>query len=194
MDRLVAYVGGGLVLGAGTFWWLHRDEPGALLDKLADALVTLTSSETQRLEQLEPVTQEQVRGLIAELERQGIGVYVGQTLRSSAQEKALIDAGRTAGSLKISWHQLGRAVDLYPLDASGAADRSGTNIEAIRAIATTAEQLGFRQLAFNADGSKRLITNAEGRPIWDSGHIEWRAPYGSIAEAVATEGERFGLA
>jgi hypothetical protein len=194
MDRILAYVGGGLALGAGVFWWLHRDEPGALLDKLADAVVTLTSSEADRLEQLEPVTQEQVRGLVAELERQGVGIYIGQTLRSSAQEKALVDAGRTAGSLKISWHQLGRAVDLYPLDADGKPDRTGTNLEAIRAIASTAEALGFRQLAFNADGSKHLLTNAEGRKIWDSGHVEWRAPYDSIAAAVSAEGERFGLA
>lgn len=192
--RIWTYIGGGLAVGVGLFWWLHRDEPGALLDKLADAAVTLTSSEEGRLGQLEAVTQEKVRELIADLNSQGIGVYVGQTLRSSAQEKAAIDSGHTSGSLTVSWHQLGRAVDLYPLDADGNPDRTGTNLDAIRAIATTAESVGFRQLAFNSDGSKRILHNADGAPIWDSGHVEWREPYGSIAEAVAAEGERFGLA
>jgi hypothetical protein len=124
----------------------------------------------------------------------GVGVYVGQTLRSSAQEKAAIDSGHTSGSLKVSWHQLGRAVDLYPLDDAGKPDRTGTNLDAIRAIAMTAEAIGFRQLGFNSDGSKHILHNADGAPIWDSGHVEWREPYATIAEAVAAEGERFGLA
>lgn len=193
MARVWPYVAGGLALGVGAFWWLHRDEPGELLDKLADAAVALTTTDEQRLAQLEPVTQAQVRALISELAGQGIGVKVGQTLRSSAQEKALIEAGKTSSSLKVSWHQLGRAVDLYPLDADGRPDLSGKNLVAIRAIADTAEGMGFRQLGFNADGTKRIIQSAKG-PIWDSGHIEWRAPYDSIAQAVAAEGEQFGLA
>jgi hypothetical protein len=187
-------VGLGAAAGVGVFWWLHRDEPGALLDKLADAAVQLTSSEEDRLLQLEPATQAQVRALLVELTGQGIGVYVGQTLRTSAQEKAAIDSGHTSGSLTVSWHQLGRAVDLYPLDGDGKPDRTGANLDAIRAIAMTAEAMGFRQLGFNGDGSRRIIHNAAGAPIWDSGHVEWREPYGSIAEAVAAEGERYGLA
>ena len=187
-------IGLGAAAGVGVFWWLHRDEPGALLDKLADAAVTLTSTEESRVSQLEPVTQEKVRELLAELAGQGIGVYVGQTLRTSAQEKAAIDSGHTSGTLTVSWHQLGRAVDLYPLDADGNPDRTGTNLSAIQAIANTAESMGFRQLAFNSDGTKRILHNAAGAPIWDSGHVEWREPYGTISEAVAAEGERFGLA
>jgi len=193
MERLWFYVAGGAAVGVAAFWWLHRDEPGALLDKLADAVVTLTSTDEQRLAQLEPVTQEQVRGLIAELANQGIRVKVGQTLRSSAAEKAVIESGHASANLKVSWHQLGRAVDLYPLDADGKPDLSGEDLDVVRAIAMTAQSLGFRQLGFNGDGSKRIIQGTNG-PIWDSGHIEWREPYGSIAEAVQAEGERFGLA
>jgi 3D (Asp-Asp-Asp) domain-containing protein len=194
-DRTWNYVVGGVALGVAAFWWRHRNEAGSLVDKLADAVVTLTSTDEQRLAQLEPVTQAQVRRLIDELAARGIQVKVGQTLRDSAQERALIEAGRTAGSLKVSWHQLGRAVDLYPIDPdTGKWDRDGNRVDLFLEMARTAESLGFRQLGFNADDSKRLITNANGDEIWDGGHIEWRAPYGSITEAVAAEGERFGLA
>jgi hypothetical protein len=185
---------GAAALGGGVlaFYWANKDEPGALVDQLGDALVDLTSSEESRLEQLEPVTQEQVRALISTLAGQGIAVHVGQTLRTAAQEKDAQDSGHTSASLVTSWHQIGRAVDLYPLDDAGKVDYSGTNLDAIRAIADTAESMGFRQLAFNADGSKRIIQGSKG-PIWDSGHIEWRAPYGSIAEAVAAEGANYGI-
>jgi len=184
--------GGTLAGGLVAFWWLNRDEPGALVDQLGDAVVTLTSSDESRLEELEPMTQDQVRALIANLAGQGIGVHVGQTLRTSAQEKDAIAAGHTSAALVTSWHQLGRAVDLYPLDDNGKPDLTGSNLDAIRAIASTAEGMGFRQLAFNADGSKRIIQGTKG-PIWDSGHIEWRSPYGSIAEAVAAEGANYGI-
>lgn len=195
MDARWKYVAGGLALGVGAFWWIHRDEAGSLLDKLADAAVVLTSTDEQRLSQLEPVTQEQVRGLIAELANQGIQVKVGQTLRTSAQEKAAIESGHTSANLKVSWHQLGRAVDLYPIDPdTGKWDRDGNRVDLFLSLARTAESLGFRQLGFNADDSKRLLTSANGKKIWDGGHVEWREPYGSIAEAVASEGAAFGLA
>ena len=191
--QLLLWLGAGAAAGLGVFWWRHKDEPGSLIDKVADAVVELTSSDESRLSQMQADAQAQTRALIQQLADQGISVHVGQTLRSSAQEKAEVDAGHSSATLQVSWHQLGRAVDLYPLDDNGNADYSGTNLDAIRAIANTAEQLGFRQLAFNSDGSKKIIQSSKG-PIWDSGHIEWRAPYNSISEAVAAEGADFGLA
>jgi hypothetical protein len=191
--ELLLWLGAGAAFGLGVFWWRHKDEPGSLVDKVADAVVELTSSDESRLSQMQPDAQAQTRALIQQLADQGIGVHVGQTLRTSAQEKAEVDSGHSSATLKVSWHQLGRAVDLYPLNDDGSADYSGTNLDAIRAIANTAEQLGFRQLAFNSDGSKHIIQSSKG-PIWDSGHIEWRAPYNSISEAVAAEGADYGLA
>jgi hypothetical protein len=92
---------------------------------VVDAFVVLTTTEEYRLSQLEPETQSMVRQLIQELANQGLQVQVGQTLRTTAQEKAAIDAGRSAVKT-ASWHQSGRAVDLYPIDPdSNQPDLSG---------------------------------------------------------------------
>jgi hypothetical protein len=191
--KVWSIIGAGLAAGVGIFWWVHKDDPGSLPDQIADAIVTLTTSEETRLSNMQADAQAAARSLIQDLANQGITAWVGQTLRSPAQEKAAVDSGHSAVTT-VSWHQLGRAVDLYPTYDDGSADTSGNNMDAIRAIATTAENWGFRQLAFNADGSKRIIHTATGAPIWDSGHVEFRSPYSTIAEAVAAEGAAFGLA
>ena len=168
----------------------YQDTEGdpTVLHSIGDWFVTLTSSEATRLSQLEPVTQDKVRELLSRLRDQGVIVWVGQTLRTSAQEAANIAAGKTSAGLVHSWHELGRAVDLYPT-VGGAPDYAATNLEAFRAMHAEAESMGFRSLAFNSDGSKRLLTNSKGKKIWDGGHIEWRAPYESMAQAWAAEGE-----
>jgi hypothetical protein len=42
---------------------------------------------------------------------------------------------------------------------------------------------GLRSLAYHPDGSKLLLN---GR-TWDAGHVEFRNPYGTLAEAVDAE-------
>jgi hypothetical protein len=32
------------------------------------------------------------------------------------------------------------------------------------------------------------------KKIWDGGHLEWRGPYDTIAEAVEAEGAAYGIA
>lgn len=184
-----AGIGAGLV----AWWWFGR-ERFDLVDEIGDAVVELTTSDEARLAQLEPGTQQVVRQLIADLAAAGVRVKVGQTLRTSAQEKAAIDAGRSAVK-SHSWHEIGRAVDLYPIDpATGSADLNGSNVELFRQMHDAAAALGLRGLAFNDDGSKRYIVNSAGKKIWDGGHLEWRQPYGSIAEAVSAEGAAYGIA
>jgi len=154
----------------------------------------LTSSDETRLAQLQPDAEAAFRGLIAQLAADGLSVKVGQTLRTPAQEKAAIDSGHSAVKTH-SWHEIGRAADLYPIDPdTGSADLDGVRLDLFAQMHTTAVGLGFRSIAFNADGSKHLITNSAGKLIWDGGHLEWRAPYGSIAEAVAAEGAAYGIA
>lgn len=165
-----------------------------VIDALGDWVTTLTTSEETRISQLEPETQRQVRMLITTLATEyGIDVHAGQTLRTSAQEKANVDAGKTAASLKYSWHELGRAIDIYPL-LDGEIDYDAKNLDAYRKLHEVAVNMGFRSLAFNADGTKHLITNAKGKKIWDGGHIEWRDPYDTITQAVAAEGAAYGIA
>lgn len=169
-------------------------DDGGPVDQLGDALVTLTSSDEARLAKLEPSTQEQVRGLIADLAAQGLSVKVGQTLRTPAEEKADVAAGKSSATLVHSWHEIGRAVDLYPIDpATGAPDLNGSNVDLFHTMVDAATARGFRSLAFNSDGSRRYINTTRG-PVWDGGHLEWRAPYGSIAEAIAAEGPNYGIA
>jgi hypothetical protein len=171
------------------------EDDGGVLDSIGDAIVNLTTSDEARLAKLEPTTQAQVRALLAQLAADGIGVHVGQTLRTPAEEKQAIDSGHS-GVKTHSWHELGRAVDLYPLDDSGSAilNPTETELDLFRRMHARAVEMGFRSLAFDSDGSKHLIHNNAGKAIWDGGHIEWRAPFGSIAEAVEAEGAGYGIA
>lgn len=170
------------------------DETAATFNSLGDILYNLTTTEQGRLEQLQPDVQTQLRTLLITLKEQGIDAHVGQTLRTPSEEKAVIDAGKSAVK-SHSWHELGRAVDLYPINPdTGAPDLVGARLDLFQRMHDVAASFGWHGIAFNADGSKRFITNAQGKKIWDGGHLEWRAPYGSIAEAVANEGSMFGIA
>lgn len=188
------------------WWWIvvvlllivsgTVSDDGGMLDEIGDAIVRLTTTDEARLAKLEPSTQAQVRELLQRLALEdGISIKVGQTLRTPAEEKAAIDAGRSAVKTH-SWHELGRAVDLYPLDETGSAilNPTAAQLDLFRRMHAVAVEMGFRSLAFESDGSRHYITNKSGKGIWDGGHIEWRAPFGSIAEAVEAEGAEFGIA
>lgn len=191
--RTIMLAGAGVLAGGIAWWWFGRDGSDPI-DAIGDALVSLTSTDEQRLAKLQPDVEARARELIGQLAAQGLQVKVGQTLRTPAQEKAVIDAGKSAVKTH-SWHELGRAMDLYPIDPdTGSADLDGVRVDLFRQMHETAAALGWRGIAFNSDGSKRLITNSAGKKIWDGGHLEWRAPYGSIAEAVDAEGAAYGIA
>jgi hypothetical protein len=193
-ERFTLYAAIGGAAGLGVFWWLHRDEPGDIIDQLGDAVVMLTSTDESRLSQLEDGTQAQVRGLIQDLANEGISVHVGTTLRTPAQEKAAIDAGRSAQK-KDSWHEIGRAVDLYPIDPdTGSADLKGVRDDLFQRMHALARARGFRTLAYEADGVTRHYLNTSKGKTWDGGHIEWRDPYGTLAEAIQAEGPLYGVA
>jgi hypothetical protein len=198
MDRksIGAIVAGAIVAVLFGVWFIKRETDGeSLFDSIGDFIAELTTSEEGRLQKLQPEAQAMFRALINSLEAdEGIKVHVGQTLRTPAQEKAVIDAGRSAVKTH-SWHELGRAVDLYPINPdTGKADLDGVRVDLFLRMHEKAAALGFRGIAFNADGSKRFITNNAGKKIWDGGHLEWRGPYDTIAEAVEAEGAAYGIA
>lgn len=182
-----------LLLVVAYLWWKGDGDVAAGAAATVDDLRELTSSEESRLEELEYETQGQVRGLISDLSSQGIAVYVGSTLRSAAAEADAIASGRSAVT-SVSWHQIGRAVDLYPIDPdTGSADYNGVRVDLFQAMVAAARARGFRSLAFEDDGvTKHYITTSRGK-VWDGGHLEWRAPYATIAEAVSAEGSTYGL-
>ena len=92
-------------------------------------------------------------------------------------------------------HSLGRAVDLYPIDpATGKWDRNVNRLDLYQAMHAAAKSLGWRGLAFEADGvTKKYLTNSKGKKIWDGGHLEWREPHATIVAAVAAEGAVYGI-
>jgi hypothetical protein len=111
--------------------------------------------------------------LLRALEAVGIRVKVGARGRSLAAQAAAFDAGRSA--TKSGAHQKGRAVDLYPIDPdTGFPDYAGRNLELFRRMHAVASGLGWHGLAFNPDGSRRLLEGGNGRRFWDGGHLEWR--------------------
>jgi hypothetical protein len=195
-EKIAAFLALGGAAVAGAAWWSSRDEDGGILETIADEVTLVTTTETARMLGLQPEVGAALNTLIAQLVTQGIKVYVGQTLRTAAQEQANVDAGKTAAGLKYSWHSIGRAVDLYPIDpATGKADLQARRLDLFQAMHAAAKLLGWRGIAFEADGAtRRLITNSKGKKIWDGGHLEWRAPYPTIAAAVAAEGPAYGIA
>lgn len=194
-EKIAAFlmVGGAATVGAA--WWSSRDEDGGIVDTTLDVLTLLTSTEASRMEKLGPETQSKLSDLIFALAGAGLKVYVGQTLRTAAQEKANVEGGKTAAGLKYSWHELGRAVDLYPIDpATGRADLEGRRVDLFQQMHATAKSMGWRGIAFLEDGvTKRTILNSKGHAIWDGGHLEDRGSYATIAEAVAAEGAAYGI-
>lgn len=163
------------------------------IDSIGDALVEFTTTEETRLSQLEPDTQAQVRALIQTLANQGLHVHVGQTLRTQAAEKQAIATGHSAVKTH-SWHEIGRAVDLYPINPdTGAPDLDGVRDDLFMQMQQVAVQVGFTQLAYHDDWTRRYLVNAQGKKIWDGGHMEWHGPYATIADAVAAEGAQYGI-
>jgi hypothetical protein len=188
-DKVALFVAGGAALVGGAWWW-SESQGEDLFDMVADFLAELTTDEAQRMEALEPETQSRLRDLIFALGAEGIRVYVGQTIRTAAKEKQLIEAGKTSGNLVHSWHELGRAVDLYPIDPdTGKWDRDGRRLDLFQRMHAVAKTMGFRGIAFETDGvTKRYIKNSKGKLVWDGSHLECRGPYATMAQAWAAEG------
>jgi len=133
--------------------------------------VPLTKSESQRMSMLLPQVQRALQDTINDLASQGISVLVGQTSRTPAQVQANLAKGVSA--TPHSWHLLNRAADVYPIDpAMGQPDMNGRNVDLFRTMHATAAKYGFTNIAFNSDGSKRLITTSKGK-IWDGGHMQF---------------------
>jgi hypothetical protein len=148
------------------------------------AAVKLGLTEKSRLDMLQPHVRSRVEELIRRMAEKGIKLYVGSTKRTREKQAKIVSAGRSAAP--VSWHLLGRAVDIYPVDpVTGKPDTSGKNINLFKTMMKEAEALGFRQLAFKPDGSKLYIMGAKGE-FWDAGHIEYRDGM-TIAQAAQRE-------
>ncbi|HEU0081852.1 MAG TPA: hypothetical protein VFQ87_03195 [Bradyrhizobium sp.] len=189
-EKIALFVASGAALVGAAWWWSEENGGADVLDMVTDYLALLSTSEAERMEQLEPETQSKLHDLILALGTiDGVRVHVGQTRRTSAQEKANYEAGKTSANLTHSWHELGRAVDLYPIDPdTGKPDMDGRRVDLFRTMHDRAKLMGWHGIAFNDDGTKKILTNAKKQKIWDGGHLENRGSYVTIAQAWAAEG------
>ncbi len=158
---------------------------GYVVDSVIDTFVVLTTSEEHRLSQLEPETQAKARELMGRCHAKGLTLYVGQTLRTSAEEKAAVDSGHS-GVKTNSWHESGRAIDFRVIDPDTLSpDLAGRREDLYLEMQREAVAMGFEQYAFDTTTwEKHYITNASGKKIWDAGHVHWRGGYSSASDAL----------
>lgn len=147
--------------------------------------LALTRTEWARLSRLEPDTRRRVETLIARLRARGIELHIGSTRRSEAEQAALVAEGKSANT--ISWHNSGRAVDLYP-KVGGKPDYDVTRPDLYRVMHQEWAALGGTGLAYSPypNGPNRLITTykaGKAKKVWDGGHVEFKGGFATPAEA-----------
>ena len=150
--------------------------------------MNLTPGELARMQRLIPEARERVWRVIEGMAARGFDVYVGSTSRTAEEVARAAAAGRASIGMKYDWHMLGRAADLRRRKPDGGVnfDQGPASEPFWRALWEEAGKHELRSLAYRDDGSKLIIHAAKG-DIWDSGHVEYRVPYATLAEAVAAE-------
>jgi hypothetical protein len=158
-----------LLIGIGVFALTLGGYTVAPLVEQAVSTVT----EKIRLSGLIPSVQNAVAMLRSELDSIGIRTFVGSTLRSPEDTAKNIAEGKASATLKHSWHELGRAIDLYPYDPeTGRPDLDGKRTDLFLEMHVRAPKYGFRGLAFDPSGNKRFLNTTRGK-VWDGGHLEF---------------------
>jgi hypothetical protein len=144
----------------------------------------MTSAEARRLAQLTPETRSRVEQVIAAMGVRGFAVFVGDTLRTPAEQQAAIERGTTSAHQTRSWHFLGRAADLRKRNLDGSVDETTRDEAFFHALWQEARAVGLRSLAYRDDGVTKILINGK---TWDAGHVEYREPFATIDEAFAAE-------
>lgn len=143
----------------------------------------LTRTEWAKLQSLEPETRRRVETLLTLLRGRGIEVLVGSAKRTEAEQTKLVQENKSAAT--ISWHLVGRAVDLYPLiPGTRQPDYNVSRPDLFRIMHQEWAKLGGTGLAYlpYPDGPNRLISMG-GKKKWDGGHVEFHGPFATAAEA-----------
>lgn len=169
----------GLGLLAGAAWATE-----VLVTRLVES-----AAEASAINAMIPPAAEALRTLRDALAQAGIMTRVGSTRRTAAEQAAALASGHSSTS--HSWHLLGRAVDLYPFDPlTGQPDMDGRNDGLFQQMHAIASSLGWTGLAYNADGTRRLLTNAAGQKYWDGGHLQWTEGM-TFADAQEADAEKY---
>ena len=152
--------------------------------------VSMTAAERGRIMQLAPDARAAYEAFLYAAAAQGLRIYTGRTQGNVTKTQAHVAAGRSDAT--ISWHDLTppRAIDIQVHGPHGliSSPKTAAEIELYRHALRLAEEQGFRQIAFNADGSRRFLSKG----AWDAYHIEYRGPYLTVQAAAAATGVRYG--
>lgn len=162
-----------LVLGIVVAVLLWRG-PAVVDQAVAFVMRALGKKEEANRQALIPSARAALDSLRLELEQQhGIKTFVGSTRRTPAEQAVKVEANLS--TTNNSWHLLGRAVDLYPIDPkTGQWDSAGRTWDTLfRKMHELAPRHGWRGLAFNPDGSRRYLVMRDGSRKWDGPHLEF---------------------
>lgn len=149
--------------------------------------LALTRTQWARLMRLEPDTRHRVETLIARLRARGVEIHIGSTRRTETEQAQLVADGKSANT--ISWHNSGRAADLYPMiPGTSKPDFDVTRPDLYRIMHQEWAALGGSGIAYSPypNGPNRLITtykDGKAKKVWDGGHVEFKGPYATPAEA-----------
>jgi hypothetical protein len=178
-----------LALGAVVALLLHKgaDSVGAAV--VGFVMRALGKAEDARRQLLIPAARDALDALRRDLEENhGVKTFVGSTLRT-ATEQAVLVKGK-ASDTNQSWHLLGRAVDLYPINPdTGKPDLDGRRGELFLKMHQVAVGHGWRGIAYSdlETGRRKYLKNGN----WDGGHLEF--PEGMTwAQAQARAGKAIG--
>jgi hypothetical protein len=102
----------------------------------------------------------------------GLRLFLGSGRRTQEQQRALVDAGRSAKPSSL--HLRGEAVDVYVVDPeTGKPDFSGRRADLYRTLHRVWASLGGYGLAYwpYPEGPPMYIQTSAGR-VWDAGHLQ----------------------
>lgn len=170
----VGVFGGAVVVGALVAFKGSKGKGGKAVKTL---------SELQRIGLLRPEVKEKWLAVLREAK--GIAlpgrIVTGTTLRTAAAQKVQFEEGRSAIQT-VGFHGVGAAIDFYYTVNPPALESWTKHVPLLRKVVKIAEKHGFTSLAFNADGTQRIIKTKKGS-FWDAGHVEYRTP--EVVKAIA---------
>lgn len=144
--------------------------------------MALTDAERSKVALLLPGVQAKYLQYRRHAEAEGIRECVTQTYRTVQQQHKKVAQKRSTNL--IGWHPLRRGIDRFIWDPIAQRwDNEAIKIDLYLKANRIAETHGFRQIGFNDDGTKRILTGN----IWDPFHIEWRHPWDTLVAAIEAE-------
>ena len=149
----------------------------------------MNDAEKFRLSLLHPAMRARAEGILQRMVDRGFPMpYVGSTFRTLAEQQEALLRGTTGRKQKLSWHLIKRAVDFRYRMANGAPDLTTQQENFFLALWEESTALGCRSLAYVSDDAGHPVKlYINGGRVWDAGHVEYRAPYKTLVEAVKVE-------